>query len=400
MDANKNNPPLDSYDKIKKVLDLLDKGRTISKKSEYRYVLLPKAQYGIQELLQTSDQELYKYIDFYNGKLFFDALIVNNKIAPGAIKTLEQFHELREHESTMRWYCDIGNDRFDNIIKLIFKFNSVYVDDKKIPIEQINQWKKIFPDNILKEGWIIVSFSQQKTDLSFENIRDVKTFQKRLGFESIENSHEFVDWFKKKFPNQKIDLLDNEEKIKLNGNKTVDFCFLFTRFAPESIIDWNELAEIIDCGDHRVSPENLYIKSRLSRRNDFVKKNGNDFEYCPVNNIEDTENKNQSKPEGVKSKYKPTKTYCLLAVLFFLASIALSIFWTLYCLFCLVFTIYFAIKVLTSYKYNKRFEDSQMEFPANLVEANNKNYIRDNNSSQLVLLKQWESNLDKRIIQK
>ncbi len=314
MNENKNNPPLDSYDKIKEILRLLGQVKAVYKKLKCYYASsAPMAEHKIQELLQTSSNELSKYVNFGDGKLFFDALIVNNKIAPGAIKTLEQFHELREHESTMRWDCDIGNDRFDNIIKLIFKFNSVCVNDKEIPIEQINRWKKIFPDNVLKKGGIIVSFSQQKTDLSFDNIPDIETFQKRLGFESIENSHEFVDWFKNKFPNQKIELLNEEEMELYNDCKIFGFCFLFTRFASESITNWDELAEIIDCGNHRVFLEDLYIKSRSSRGNDFVKKNGNDFEYYPVNNIESTENKNQSKSKEVKSKYKPTKTYCLLA---------------------------------------------------------------------------------------
>ncbi len=33
-----------------------------------------------------------------------------------------------------------------------------------------------------------------------------------------------------------------------------------------------------------------------------------------------------------------------------------------------------------------------MEFPTNLAEANNEDHIRDNDSGQPVLSKQWESN--------
>ena len=334
----------------------------------------------ITELLNLSieekDHSFDKYIDDENYKLHLDILIVNGKITENTITDIDKIYEHPSAScSDYLFLSFVEGNCLDDLINSTFQIEDdvsetnkfFYIRGERYKFEQVKQFKKIFSNEALAKTKYIFGFDEQKENSAVKNVNTIKELISVLRAQSIRNSHNFVLWFKEKFPGQKM----SWSIYHKDENK--NFRFL-DKFDINSILDWDELAEIINFSEERkteteTNKENLnqllfdekivwYWDDWQKLKSDSIKKAEtllarirkiditnagyayrNCFANCSFCNY-DLNNSNVC--HKLKIKFTPTKLYIILS--------ALS------CILFLPLGIYFICQTYKSYKNNIKYD--------------------------------------------
>ncbi len=381
-----------TQDSLFKVLDFLydlekleknDKGclgQIIGWKNPNNKDKVDKIKKQITDLLNLSmDEKCYsfdKYVDDENHKLHLDTLIVDGKIAENTIIDIDKIYE---HPSIAHldylFLSFVKGNCLDDLINAIFQIEDnisgtgkfFYIGGKRYKFEQVKQFKKIFSNEALAKTKYIFDFDKQKENLVVKNINTVEELTSVLRAQSIRDSHNFVLWFKEKFPSQKISW-SICHKDEYQNFRLID------KFDKNSILDWDELAEIIDFHEERkTEPETVKENSNQLSFDEKIVWYWDDWQKLKSNSIKKAETflarikkidltntgytyrncfancsfynydlNNSNVCRGLKIKFTPTILYIILSVLF--------------CILFLPVGIYFICKTYKSYKSNLKYD--------------------------------------------